>query len=178
MVKIHREMLSVLYLILYLFNSCLESSLCVPHSHLSVRADVQSPQVCLLSCELIFSELYVEIPTKGTVKLFNQTLLPSHFKWMVYCSPLLAFTKQQKSTLVPHFFQLFLHQAQLQGKQASLCTTSFDPPSGTLGPNACMEVTVNFTAHTDVRNSTGSDRTRENDRKKWFSYFLQSTLMW
>ncbi|XP_008306151.1 deleted in lung and esophageal cancer protein 1 isoform X2 [Cynoglossus semilaevis] len=91
--------------------------------HLSVRADVQSPQVCLLSCELIFSELYVEIPTKGTVKLFNQTLLPSHFKWM----------------------------AQLQGKQASLCTTSFDPPSGTLGPNACIEVTVNFTAHTDMK---------------------------
>lgn len=44
----------------------------------------------------------------------------------------------------------FLHQAQLQGKQASLCTASFEPSSGTLGPNASMEITVNFTSHTDA----------------------------
>uniref|UniRef100_UPI003AAEDB9A deleted in lung and esophageal cancer protein 1 n=1 Tax=Centroberyx gerrardi TaxID=166262 RepID=UPI003AAEDB9A len=90
--------------------------------HLSVQADVQAPQVCLLSCELVFSELYMGVPAKGVVTLFNQTLLPSHFTWM----------------------------AQLQGKQASLCTASFDPSSGTVGPNASMEITVNFTCHTDL----------------------------
>ncbi|XP_029935813.1 deleted in lung and esophageal cancer protein 1 [Myripristis murdjan] len=90
--------------------------------HVSVQADVQAPQVCLLSCELVFSEIYMGVPAKGVVTLFNQTLLPAHFTWM----------------------------AQLQGKQASLCTASFDPSSGTLGPNASMEITVSFTSHTDL----------------------------
>ncbi|XP_039983101.1 deleted in lung and esophageal cancer protein 1 [Xiphias gladius] len=90
--------------------------------HLSVRGDVQSPQVCLLNCELLLSELYIGIPAKGAVTLFNQTLLPSQFRWM----------------------------AQLQGKQASLCTASFDPSSGSLGPNASLEITVNLTSHTDL----------------------------
>ncbi|XP_039645855.1 deleted in lung and esophageal cancer protein 1 isoform X1 [Perca fluviatilis] len=91
--------------------------------HLSVRADVQSPQVCLLNCELLLSELYVGVPAKATITLFNQTLLPSHFSWMT----------------------------QLQGKQAELCTASFDPSSGTLGPNASLEITVTFISHSDLK---------------------------
>ncbi|XP_029955542.1 deleted in lung and esophageal cancer protein 1 isoform X2 [Salarias fasciatus] len=90
--------------------------------HLSVRAVVQSPQVCLLSSELVFSELYAGVPAEGTVTLFNQTLLPSRFSW----------------------------RTQLQGEQASMCTASFDPCSATLGPNASMEVTVHFTSQTDL----------------------------
>ncbi|XP_029979404.1 deleted in lung and esophageal cancer protein 1 isoform X2 [Sphaeramia orbicularis] len=90
--------------------------------HLSVRADVQSPQACLLNCELLLCELYIGVPAKRTVTLFNQTLLPSHFTWVT----------------------------QLQGKQAELCTASFDPSSATLGPNASMEITINFTSHTDL----------------------------
>ncbi|XP_038584685.1 deleted in lung and esophageal cancer protein 1 [Micropterus salmoides] len=89
---------------------------------LSVRADVQSPQVCLLNCELLLSELYIGVPAKATVTLFNQTLLPSRFSWM----------------------------EQLQGKQAELCAASFDPSSGTLGPHASLEITVKFTSHTDL----------------------------
>uniref|UniRef100_A0A669CMZ0 DLEC1 cilia and flagella associated protein n=1 Tax=Oreochromis niloticus TaxID=8128 RepID=A0A669CMZ0_ORENI len=90
--------------------------------HLSVRADVQSSHVCLLNCTLSFPELYVGASATGTVTLFNQTLLPSQFTWM----------------------------AHLQGKQASLCSATFDPSSGTLGPNVSMEITVTFTAHTDL----------------------------
>ncbi|XP_078137059.1 deleted in lung and esophageal cancer protein 1 isoform X3 [Sander vitreus] len=89
---------------------------------LSVRADVQSPQVCLLNCELLLSELYVGVPAKATITLFNQTLLPSDFSWMT----------------------------QLQGKQAELYTASFDPSSGTLGPNASLEITVTFISHSDL----------------------------
>lgn len=44
----------------------------------------------------------------------------------------------------------FSHQAQLQGKHAELCTASFEPSSGTLGPNASLEITVNIISHTDV----------------------------
>ncbi|XP_070842315.1 deleted in lung and esophageal cancer protein 1 [Chaetodon trifascialis] len=90
--------------------------------HLLVRADVQCPQVCLLNCELLLSELYVGVPAKSAVTLFNQTLLPSHFSWM----------------------------AQLQGRHAELCAATFDPSSGTLGPNTSMEITVNFISHTDL----------------------------
>uniref|UniRef100_A0A8C9RMB1 DLEC1 cilia and flagella associated protein n=1 Tax=Scleropages formosus TaxID=113540 RepID=A0A8C9RMB1_SCLFO len=49
--------------------------------HLSVKADVQSPQACLLNCELVFTELYVGVPTSGSTTIFNQTLLPVHFSW-------------------------------------------------------------------------------------------------
>ncbi|KAK9953364.1 hypothetical protein ABG768_017362 [Culter alburnus] len=87
--------------------------------HLSVRAVVQSPQVCLLSCELVFADLYVGVPQTGSVTLFNQTLLPAHFTW-----------------------------GKLQGEQARLCSANFTPSAGTLEPNAKTEVTVSFTAHT------------------------------
>ncbi|XP_062335007.1 deleted in lung and esophageal cancer protein 1 isoform X2 [Osmerus eperlanus] len=91
--------------------------------HLLVQADVQSPQVCLLSCELIFLELYVEVPAKTTVTMFNQTLLPAQFTWI---------------------------ESPLHGRQASLCSATFNPSTGTLGPNAKMEITVTFTAHTEL----------------------------
>ncbi|KAJ0059524.1 hypothetical protein NL108_001875, partial [Boleophthalmus pectinirostris] len=89
--------------------------------HLSVQASVQSPQLCLLNCELILSELYMGVTTEATVTLFNQTLLDSNFKW----------------------------RPQLQGKQASLCEATFVPMCGTLGPNARMNITIKFTPHTD-----------------------------
>uniref|UniRef100_A0A3Q2G6I4 Deleted in lung and esophageal cancer protein 1 Ig-like domain-containing protein n=1 Tax=Cyprinodon variegatus TaxID=28743 RepID=A0A3Q2G6I4_CYPVA len=92
----------------------------VPNSHLCIRADVQSPQVCLLNHKLLFSDLYIGVPTNGNITLFNQTLLPSQFNW------------------------------KLQGKQAALCTASFEPSSGTLGPSATMEITVSFTSHTNL----------------------------
>ncbi|KAJ8279540.1 hypothetical protein COCON_G00066060 [Conger conger] len=89
--------------------------------HLAVEATVQSPSVCLLSCELVFSELYIGVPVKGTVTLFNQTLLPAHFSW-----------------------------GKLQGKQSSFCSACFSPSNGILGPNTKMEVEVEFTADTDM----------------------------
>ncbi|KAJ8276984.1 hypothetical protein GJAV_G00070110 [Gymnothorax javanicus] len=89
--------------------------------HVGVQATVQSPSVCLLSCELVFSELYVGVPVKGTVCLFNQTLIPAHFSW-----------------------------DKLQGQQSSLCSVSYSPSEGVLGPNDKMEVIVEFTAYTEV----------------------------
>ncbi|KAK6290884.1 hypothetical protein J4Q44_G00387140, partial [Coregonus suidteri] len=91
--------------------------------HLSVQADVHSPQVCLLTCDLVFSELYVGVPALGIITLINQTLLPAQYTWTM-----------------------------LQGQQAPLCSASFHSllwNSGTT-PNAKMDVTVTFTAHTDM----------------------------
>ncbi|XP_066498604.1 deleted in lung and esophageal cancer protein 1 isoform X3 [Hoplias malabaricus] len=90
--------------------------------HLCVRANVQHPQVCLLSCELLLDELYVGVAQRGKATLFNQTLLPAHFKWR-----------------------------ELQGPQAQLCSASFSPSSGILGPHTEMEISVSFTTHTDEK---------------------------
>ncbi|XP_072544966.1 deleted in lung and esophageal cancer protein 1 isoform X3 [Salminus brasiliensis] len=89
--------------------------------YLSVQADVQSPQVCLLCCELLLTDVYVGVAQSGKATLFNQTLLPAHFTW----------------------------SNQLQGPQAHLCSASFTPSSGILGPNTQMEISVSFTTHTD-----------------------------
>ncbi|XP_043082399.1 deleted in lung and esophageal cancer protein 1 isoform X2 [Puntigrus tetrazona] len=87
--------------------------------HISVQAVVQSPQVCLLSCELELTDLYVGVPQTSSVILFNQTLLPACFTW-----------------------------SKLKGDQAHLCSATFRPSSGTLEPNAKAEVFVSFTART------------------------------
>lgn len=67
--------------LLLLFCHIFECAFVFVFSHLSIRAVVQSPQVCLLSCELVFADLYVGVPQTGSVTLFNQTLLPAHFNW-------------------------------------------------------------------------------------------------
>ncbi|XP_028825910.1 deleted in lung and esophageal cancer protein 1 isoform X2 [Denticeps clupeoides] len=87
---------------------------------LLVKGDVQGHDVCLLSCEMVFPNLYVGVPETSTVTIFNQTQLPAHFRW-----------------------------GPVFGKQASLCTASFVPASGTLASQAKLEVMVSFTAHTD-----------------------------
>ncbi|XP_072306530.1 deleted in lung and esophageal cancer protein 1-like [Eucyclogobius newberryi] len=89
--------------------------------HLSVQASVQSPQVCLLNCELHLSQLYMGVISEATVTLFNQTLLASNFKW----------------------------RPQLQGKQASVCEATLEPTCGTLGPNASVDITLRFISHTE-----------------------------
>ncbi|EMP29416.1 Deleted in lung and esophageal cancer protein 1 [Chelonia mydas] len=50
-------------------------------SHLPVFVEVQTPQACLMSSHLVFSEIYIGVPAQATVKLFNQTLLPAKYFW-------------------------------------------------------------------------------------------------
>ncbi|XP_008948055.1 PREDICTED: deleted in lung and esophageal cancer protein 1-like, partial [Merops nubicus] len=50
-------------------------------SHLPVFVEVQTPQACLISSHLAFTEIYTGVPAKATSKLFNQTLLPAKFLW-------------------------------------------------------------------------------------------------
>ncbi|KAK3541455.1 hypothetical protein QTP86_025941 [Hemibagrus guttatus] len=88
--------------------------------HLPVRAEVQSPQVCLLNSQMVLPDLYVGVAQSGKATLFNQTLLPAHFMWN-----------------------------KLQGPQAHLCSASFTPSSGTVGPNEHMEISVSFTTYND-----------------------------
>ena len=46
-----------------------------------VRAEVQHPKVCLLSCEAVISDAFVGVPTKTEVSLMNMTMLPTRFSW-------------------------------------------------------------------------------------------------
>ncbi|NXX19606.1 DLEC1 protein, partial [Podargus strigoides] len=89
-------------------------------SHLPVFVEVQTPQVCLLSSHLTFTEIYTGVPVKATSKLFNQTLLPAKYLW-----------------------------GKLIGNQAAFCSVTVSPASGTLGPNEekefCIELSANVT---------------------------------
>ncbi|NXI71666.1 DLEC1 protein, partial [Anseranas semipalmata] len=88
-------------------------------SHLPVFVEVQTPQACLMSTHLSFTEIYTGIPVKATSKLFNQTLLPAKYLW-----------------------------GKLVGSQAAFCSATVSPPSGTLGPNEekefCIELTTSI----------------------------------
>ncbi|NWQ80071.1 DLEC1 protein, partial [Columbina picui] len=89
-------------------------------SHLPVLVEVQTPQACLISSHLVFTEIYTAVPAKATSKLFNQTLLPAKYLW-----------------------------GKLIGSQAPFCSATVCPASGTLGPNEekefCIELSANIT---------------------------------
>lgn len=44
----------------------------------------------------------------------------------------------------------YFNQSQLQGNHAELCSATFDPSSGTLGPGCRRDIVVSFISHTDV----------------------------
>ncbi|NWS70724.1 DLEC1 protein, partial [Crotophaga sulcirostris] len=88
-------------------------------SHLPVFVEVQTPQVCLRSSHLVFTEIYTGVPAKATSKLFNQTRLPAKYLW-----------------------------GKLIGSQAAFCSIAVSPASSTLGPNEekefCIELSANI----------------------------------
>jgi len=57
------------------------SYLCILCSTVAVRADVQSPGVCLLSCQLEIPKLFVNMPMTQLVTIINQTALNTTYTW-------------------------------------------------------------------------------------------------
>ncbi|OCT75446.1 deleted in lung and esophageal cancer protein 1 [Xenopus laevis] len=88
-------------------------------SYLPVTADVQLPQICLLSRTLAFSGIYVGVPGQLSVKMFNQGKLPARFSW-----------------------------GQLTGSHSIQCAATIAPANGILGPNEEAEMTINLTSYT------------------------------
>ncbi|NXL80013.1 DLEC1 protein, partial [Leptocoma aspasia] len=86
-------------------------------SHLPVFVEVQTPQACLISSHLVFTEIYTGVPVKATSKLFNQRLLPAKYFW-----------------------------GKLIGSQAASCSIVVTPASGTLGPNEEKEFCIELSA--------------------------------
>ncbi|KFV08281.1 Deleted in lung and esophageal cancer protein 1, partial [Tauraco erythrolophus] len=87
-------------------------------SHLPVFVEVQTPQACLISSHLVFTEIYTGVPAKATSKLFNQTLLPAKYLW-----------------------------GKLIGSQAAFCSAVVSPASGTLGPNEEKEFSIELSTN-------------------------------
>ncbi|XP_077158787.1 deleted in lung and esophageal cancer protein 1 isoform X2 [Paroedura picta] len=88
-------------------------------SHIPVFVEVQTPRVCLLESSLHFDELFFGVPAKKTVRLFNQTLLPTHYEW-----------------------------GELLGSQSPSCRVSISPESGLLAPKEEKEFCVELIANT------------------------------
>ncbi|KAI8513172.1 Deleted in lung and esophageal cancer protein 1, partial [Branchiostoma belcheri] len=90
-----------------------------PDSHVSAQVEVQTPQVCLMSCQLVIDEIYTDVPVRREITLLNQTLLETDFTW-----------------------------GQPEGPHADRCSVEFGTPSGHLGPREKVNITVTFTGHT------------------------------
>ncbi|XP_029442886.1 deleted in lung and esophageal cancer protein 1 [Rhinatrema bivittatum] len=88
-------------------------------SHLSVYADVQTPQACLLSSHLLFSDIYVGIPAQEIVILFNQGFLPAKYTW-----------------------------GKLSGSHSTNCSVIISSAHGTLGPNEEVKLIIELTTYT------------------------------
>ncbi|KAM5157372.1 deleted in lung and esophageal cancer protein 1 [Mantella aurantiaca] len=88
-------------------------------SYLPVVADVQVPQVCLLSSCIVFDEVYVGVPAQCTVKMFNQGRLPASFSWREWT-----------------------------GSHPTTYSATVTPPCGLLGPNEEAEMSVTLILHT------------------------------
>uniref|UniRef100_A0A7M4E4Z3 DLEC1 cilia and flagella associated protein n=1 Tax=Crocodylus porosus TaxID=8502 RepID=A0A7M4E4Z3_CROPO len=101
-------------------------------SHLPVFAEVQTPQACLISSHLVFSEIYIGAPAQANIRLFNQMLLPAKYCW-----------------------------GELIGSQSALCSAIVTPASGILGPNEEKELCVELTANTLVSVKTSLKMNRE-----------------
>ncbi|CAH1233881.1 DLEC1 [Branchiostoma lanceolatum] len=90
-----------------------------PDSHVGAQVEVQTPQVCLMSCQLVIEEIYTDVPVRREITLLNQTLLETDFTW-----------------------------GQPEGPHAERCSVEFGTPSGHLGPREKVDITVTFTGHT------------------------------
>ena len=57
-------------------NVCL-----IVYSCLQVLGEIQSPRVCLRSCELHINNAYVNIPMDHMITLHNIMMIPAQFNW-------------------------------------------------------------------------------------------------
>ncbi|XP_069771028.1 deleted in lung and esophageal cancer protein 1 isoform X2 [Narcine bancroftii] len=85
-------------------------------SHIAVQAEVQEVRVCLLSCTIVFNEIYVGVPAREMTRLFNQTLIPAKCSW-----------------------------GEVHKSRAHQCQVKITPASFTLGPNEEAAVSVELT---------------------------------
>ncbi|CAG2230526.1 unnamed protein product [Mytilus edulis] len=86
--------------------------------NISAIGEVQSPMVCLSSCEICMEDVYKQVPVRYQAVLVNQTLLATEFKW-----------------------------GQVEGEHAKDCEIELDPMTGCINPREEKAITVNFRAN-------------------------------
>uniref|UniRef100_A0A3Q4HSV2 DLEC1 cilia and flagella associated protein n=1 Tax=Neolamprologus brichardi TaxID=32507 RepID=A0A3Q4HSV2_NEOBR len=105
------------------------------------------------SCQLFETELELTVENGTGCHLSVRADVQSSHVCLLNCTlsfPELYVGASATGTVTLFNQTLLPSQFSWLGKQASLCSATFDPSSGTLGPNVSMEITVTFTAHTDL----------------------------
>ncbi|XP_019622348.1 PREDICTED: deleted in lung and esophageal cancer protein 1-like [Branchiostoma belcheri] len=127
-----------------------------PDSHVSAQVEVQTPQVCLMSCQLVIDEIYTDVPVRREITLLNQTLLETDFTWGQPEGPHADRCSVEFGTPSGHLGPrekvnitvTFTGHTQPEGPHADRCSVEFGTPSGHLGPREKVNITVTFTGHT------------------------------
>uniref|UniRef100_A0A3P9CWD3 DLEC1 cilia and flagella associated protein n=1 Tax=Maylandia zebra TaxID=106582 RepID=A0A3P9CWD3_9CICH len=105
------------------------------------------------SCQLFETELELTVENGTGCHLSVRADVQSSHVCLLNCTlsfPELYVGASATGTVTLFNQTLLPSQFSWLGKQASLCSATFDPSSGTLGPKVSMEITVTFTAHTDL----------------------------
>ncbi|KAK6165505.1 hypothetical protein SNE40_022422 [Patella caerulea] len=79
------------------------------------HAEVQSPAVCLMECELSPKDIYVGVPVLCKAVLHNQTFMTTHFEW-----------------------------GKPEGRSSETCSIEIDQITGRLAPKEEKTITVSF----------------------------------
>ncbi|CAB4016963.1 Hypothetical predicted protein, partial [Paramuricea clavata] len=87
-----------------------------PPSYIRATAEVQNPEICILSSNVVLEEVYVDVPVVKEIVLENKTLLSSNISWK-----------------------------QCLGEDSQFCSVKFQPSSCTIGPRERKIFTVSFT---------------------------------
>ncbi|CAB4001497.1 Hypothetical predicted protein, partial [Paramuricea clavata] len=87
-----------------------------PPSYIRATAEVQNPEICILSSNVVLEEVYVDVPVVKEIVLENKTLLSSNISWK-----------------------------QCLGEDSQFCSVEFQPSSCTIGPRERKIFTVSFT---------------------------------
>ncbi|XP_014666551.1 PREDICTED: deleted in lung and esophageal cancer protein 1-like [Priapulus caudatus] len=88
------------------------------HSCIFANADIQTPDVCLLSCHLNAPDCYIGVRSSHSISLFNKTLLTADFEW-----------------------------GDIAGEDKEKVSVSLTPNKGQLGPHETLTVKVFLVPH-------------------------------
>ena len=107
-------------------------------SCVQVLAEVQSPKVCLRSCDLHVNDAYVNIPTDHVITLHNMTMVPARFNWKEQVN-----ITHSATVTTCMMYQLF-------GDGANHCSVHITPSHGLLSPRSSCDLTVTVVWTTEV----------------------------
>jgi hypothetical protein len=65
----------------YPYTFPITSSISFQLSYIRATAEVQNPEICILSSNVVLEEVYVDVPVVKEIVLENKTLLSSNISW-------------------------------------------------------------------------------------------------